>query len=296
MTRALLIVGHGTRDEAGQAECAELVERVRALRPSLRTELGYLELCPPPIADSMDQLVADGIIDVTVVPLVLLAAGHAKGDVPAAVARARLEHPGVTFRYGRPLGIHSDVLEVAADRIRTAATPGQEDRTGVAVVGRGSSDPDANGDLVKIARMLWEGRSWHTVEPGFVSLAAPSVPATLQRLVTLGAEQLVLHSYFLFTGVLERRIRAQADAWADQHGVPLWHAGYLGPDDRIARLLLTRYDEAHAGDVRANCDTCLYRVTLPGFEDRVGQPQTLHHHPDDEHTHHHRDAPHSAQH
>jgi sirohydrochlorin cobaltochelatase len=41
-----------------------------------------------------------------------------------------------------------------------------------------------------------------------------------------------------------------------------------------------------------SCDTCIYRVALPGYEDRVGAPQTPHHHPDDPtgaHHHHRHD-------
>jgi sirohydrochlorin cobaltochelatase len=30
-----------------------------------------------------------------------------------------------------------------------------------------------------------------------------------------------------------------------------------------------------------NCDTCAYRIAMPGFADKVGQPQTPHHHPHD---------------
>lgn len=285
MTGALLIVAHGTADGAGQDECAQLVERVRAARPGLRVELGYLELCPPPIADTIARLAADDVTDVAVVPLVLLAAGHAKGDVPAAVARARLQHPDVRLRYGRALGVHPDLVALSDARL-TAAVEDGHDRTGVALIGRGSSDPDANADLAKVARLLWEGRSWALVEAGFVSLAAPSVEETLDRLAALGARHIAVHPYFLFTGVLERRIRDQAAAWAARHpDVEVVHAGHLGPDDRVARLVLDRYDEAVAGEARANCDTCLYRTALPGFEERVGQPQTLHHHPDDDHTH-----------
>jgi len=49
---------------------------------------------------------------------------------------------------------------------------------------------------------------------------------------------------------------------------------------------MERYRETVKGDLRMNCDTCAYRVKLPGFEDRVGRPQQPHHHPDDpSHTH-----------
>lgn len=291
MNHALLIVGHGTRDPAGQAECDVLIERVRAARPGLRVALGYLELCPPPLVDTIDELTGEGVTDITVVPLVLLAAGHAKGDIPAAVVRARREHPTVTFRYGGPLGVHPDVLAVTDGRLADAVPAADRQRTAVVVVGRGSSDPDANADLAKVARLLWEGRPWPLVEPGFVSLAEPSVPEVLDRARRLGADRIVVHPYFLFTGVLERRIRDQVADWSARHpDTEVVHAAHLGPHERIAQLLLARHDEAGAGDVRANCDTCQYRVALPGFEERVGQPQTLHYHPDDDHTHAHSHA------
>jgi sirohydrochlorin cobaltochelatase len=55
----------------------------------------------------------------------------------------------------------------------------------------------------------------------------------------------------------------------------------------LADLVLERYAEAVGGDIRMNCDTCMYRVALPGFDHRVGQPQRPHYHPaDDEHAHH----------
>lgn len=288
MTSALLIVGHGTRDAAGQAECDEVVAQVRDARPGLRVALGYLELCPPPITDTLEELVDEGVTDVTVIPLVLLAAGHAKGDIPAAVVRARRQYPQVTFRYGAPLGIHPELLATSDARLEEAVPKARRERTAVVVIGRGTSDPDANGDLAKICRLLWEGRPWPLVEPGFVSLADPSVPDVLERVRRFGAERIVVHPYFLFTGVLERRIREQADAWAGANpDVEVVHAGHLGPDRRIAELILSRFDEALAGDVRPNCDACLYRVALPGVEDRVGAPQTLHFHPDDDHTHAH---------
>jgi sirohydrochlorin cobaltochelatase len=283
-----MIVGHGTRDAEGQRECDRLLDRVRAGRPGLRVELGYLELCPPPIADTMDALAADDVDRITVVPLVLLGAGHAKGDVPAAIAREQLRHPGVALTYGRPLGIRPELLEIVDERLAAAVPAPQREETAVVLVGRGSTDPDANADLAKVARLLWEGRPWPIVEPAFVSLAEPSVPAAMQRCHRLGARRIAVIPYFLFTGVLARRIRDQAAAWAAEHpDVALARAAHLGPDARIAGVVLARADEAGAGLAAANCDTCLYRVALPGFEDRVGQPQTLHYHPDDPETDHH---------
>jgi sirohydrochlorin cobaltochelatase len=54
----------------------------------------------------------------------------------------------------------------------------------------------------------------------------------------------------------------------------------------VADLLVERYAEALEGDIRMNCDVCVHRVALPGFEEKVGTPATPHYHPD-EHGHHH---------
>jgi cobalt/nickel transport system ATP-binding protein len=209
-------------------------------------------------------------------PLVLLGAGHLKNDGPATLARARHRHPAASFAYARDLGIHPSVLSVAADRIAegvassSAAGPGE---AAVVLVGRGSSDPDANADLHKVARLLQDtcGLGW--AEPAFVSLAPPSVPAALDRCRRLGARAVAVVPYFLFTGVLVERIAAQAAAWAVAHpGVGVVVGPYLGPDPRIASLVLDRYTEAVAGEARMNCDCCVYRTPLPGHEHRVGQP------------------------
>ena len=76
-------------------------------------------------------------------------------------------------------------------------------------------------------------------------------------------------------------------------------AGLIGGCDELAGLVLERCDEALDGDIRMNCDTCAYRVALPGFTDKVGRPQVPHYHPDEEHTHsadNHAAAPHARQH
>lgn len=277
---ALLLVGHGTRSAAGVAEYFALAERVRALEPDLAVGTGFLELSPPPLSVAVADLVAAGHDHVAVVPLVLFAAGHAKTDVAASVQIARHDFPGTRFSYGRALGVSADLLTVVEERVAATVPVAERARTAVLLVGRGSSDPDANADLAKVARLYWEGREHPFVEACFVGLTAPRVPEGLDRLRRLGATRIAVVPYFLFTGVLEERIRAQSAAFADAHpDVAVTVTHYLGPDDRVARLVLDRYREALAGDVRANCDLCVHRIPMTGFHDRVGAPQTPHDHP-----------------
>ena len=212
------------------------------------------------------------------VPLMLSAAGHAKGDIPAALARERTRHPAVSFIYGRPLGPHPALIDLLAQRIDAEGL----DAPAVLLVGRGSTDPDANADVVKTARLLWEGRDYPLAETAFVSLARPDVAEGLERCRLLGARQIVVARYFLFPGVLPDRVAEQAAGFAAAHPeLDIRCAGVLGDCDEIAALVYERYHEALAGDIRMNCDVCVYRIAMPGFEHRVGAPQHPHDHPHD---------------
>ena len=282
MRPALLVIGHGTKSVPGCGQFAQLVERVQLRVPYADVAGGFLELAPPPIQDAVNRLVDAGHTSIDVVPLVLVAAGHSKGDIPAALKREELRHPGLVFRYGRPLGPHPDLLAVAEARLEALVAREQWADTAVVLIGRGATDPDANAEVAKVARLLQEGRGIGTVETAFISLAQPSVPQGLDRAQRLGFSRVVVLPWFLFAGVLPDRITAQTAEWAAQHpAVEVLSADLIGPGDELASVVVERWAEIDGGDLRMNCDTCAYRVALPGFEDKLGAAQTPHDHPDD---------------
>jgi sirohydrochlorin cobaltochelatase len=284
---ALLLAAHGTSDRAGVDAFAALAGRVGKLAAAGGTRVagGFIELSAPALREAVAELAAASPGPMVAVPLMLSAAGHAKGDIPAALARERARHPGLTWTYGRPLGPHPRLIELLAKRVDAegAAAPA------VLLVGRGSTDPDANADVVKTARLLWEGRDYPLAETAFVSLARPDVAEGLERCRLLGARRIVVARYFLFPGVLPDRVAEQAAAYAAAHpDLDIRYTDVLGDCDEIAALVCERYHEALAGDIRMNCDVCVYRIAMPGFEHRVGAPQHPHDHPHD-HVH---DFPH----
>ncbi|MFE9306685.1 sirohydrochlorin chelatase [Streptomyces sp. NPDC006706] len=288
---ALLIAGHGTRDDAGAEAFRDFVEELGRRRPELPVAGGFIELSPPPLGEAVAELVERGVRRFAAVPLMLVSAGHAKGDIPAALAREKERHPGISYTYGRPLGPHPALLRVLERRLEEALEGAAGDRSDVTVllVGRGSTDPDANAEVHKAARLLWEGRGYAGVETAFVSLAAPDVPSGLDRCAKLGARRIVVLPYFLFTGILPERVRRQTADWAATHPeTDVRSADVIGPEPELLDLVMERYEEAVKGDLRMNCDSCVYRIALPGFEDKVGLPQQPHFHPDDDgHGHHH---------
>jgi sirohydrochlorin ferrochelatase len=145
------------------------------------------------------------------------------------------------------------------------------------LVARGTSDPDANGDAAKAARLVAEWSDAPFVHTGFAGVTGPSVPDALEVFARLGFERVALGFWFLCTGKLIEHARADIAAFSDRTGVTVVDAGYFGPDPRLVPIILQRYGQARIGTPVVNCDSCSYRAPWPGHEDRVGQPMGVGH-------------------
>jgi len=264
----LLLVGHGSRSGEGAAEMLALAGLVCAALPNVAVDVGFLEMTDPPAGPVLDGLAAAGCERVVVLPLVLLGAGHAKSDVPALVLEGRRRHPALHVHFGSPLGISRDLVGVLGGALASA---GASDLP-LLLVARGTSDPDANGDAHKVARLLGEWVAAPFVHTAFTGVTAPKVSDGLQVFARLGYERMAVAFWFLCTGVLIERARAEIAAFSAATGVEVVDAGYLGPDPRVVPAIVERYEEAVRGIPAVNCDLCAYRAPWPGREDRQGQP------------------------
>jgi sirohydrochlorin cobaltochelatase len=146
------------------------------------------------------------------------------------------------------------------------------------LVAGGALDPDANAQVAATARLLYEGRPWPSVDIAFASTAGPTVAEALERLRAQGSARASIARYFLGPGFLPRLAERQAQG---VEGLDVVVSAPLGVTDALADLVLLRLDEAVRGDLRMNCDVCLYRIAMPGREDAVGAVQEPHDHPDD---------------
>ena len=277
----LLLVGHGSRSGEGAAEMLALAGLVCAALPNVAVDVGFLEIEPKPqrperlvvqqavgVGPVLDGLAAAGCGRVVVLPLVLLGAGHAKSDVPALVLEGRRRHPDLHVHFGSPLGISRDLVGLLGGALAAA---GARDLP-LLLVARGTSDPDANGDAHKVARLLGEWVAAPFVHTAFTGVTAPKVSDGLQVFARLGYERMAVAFWFLCTGVLIERARAEIAAFSAATGVEVVDAGYLGPDPRVVPAIVERYEEAVRGIPAVNCDLCAYRAPWPGREDRQGQP------------------------
>jgi len=273
----VLLLGHGSRDPRAVAEHEELARSYRARRAELDVATAYIELAEPLLEGGLTRA-AGRAARVVVVPLVLFGASHVKNDVPLALEAARARFPRVTFAAAPPLGVHPELIELAWERAAPLIPDDAEarKRTLLLVVGRGASDPDANGDFCKLVRLVGERRGLMHAEPTFLGITEPRVEATLDRVARLRPERLVVLPYLLFAGRLLTKLGDELGAFARRHPwVKTSLAPHLGVDDRLFSVVDERVRQALDGRALLPCDTCQYRTAMPGVAREVGGLRAL---------------------
>ena len=281
----IMICGHGSRNQNAVREFSVLAERIKAAFPSWPVDYGYLEFANPVITHGLDALRAQGANHILAVPGMLFAAGHAKNDIPSVLNTYAAQNRGVKIDYGRELGIDLKMIRAAGDRIKESLVASGWNEgdslhdTMLVVVGRGSSDPDANSNVSKVMRMLWEGLGFGWGETAYSGVTFPLVEPALEHVSKLGFKRIVVFPYFLFTGVLVKRIYSQTDEVAARHPeIQFIKADYLNDHPLVIETMVERVFEILEGTNNMNCQMCKYREQVLGFEADIGRAQESHHH------------------
>lgn len=252
----LLVIAHGSRDPRHAATVHALVRRVRALRPGLRVETGFLDFNAPAVPRVLERLAQEvrreappwkggggrrvGVREVVALPLLLTRAFHAKADIPAVLAQAP---PQLDIRLADVLGPSPLLLSTVERRLQEALyeaglAPADKRSTGVVLASAGSTDPEAIAVIADVAREL-RHTGWCAVRPAFASAALPRTEDAVRELRASGVRRVAVAPYVIAPGFLPDRIARgarDADVLAD----------VLGAAPELARLLLVRYDEARA--------------------------------------------------
>jgi len=281
----VLICGHGSRSSEAVKEFSNAALQIPKYLPKDWTlEYGYLEFANPVLRDSLDTLRKKGCTKILATPGMLFAAMHVKNDIPSVLNSYSQKH-SIPILFGKELGIDPMLLEASVSRIKSVMEPTDNEdpiplaETCLVVIGRGASDPDANSNVSKVARLLWEGIGFGWCEVGYSGVTFPLVEPCLEHVAKLGYKRVIVFPYFLFGGILIDRIYGFTDLIASKYpNIQFLKAPYLNDHPKVVELFAERVKGALTGDNAMNCSMCKYRTKVVGFENEIGMIQESHHH------------------
>lgn len=269
----VLLVGHGTRDPEGAAEFLATARQIAGVRPEVAVEPCFLELAEPDICAGVSRLVDRGVEQLVVMPMLLFAAGHAKRDVPDAIASALQRWPQATWRQAAHLGCHAAIVRRSAEQFRDALVGRPfvpRERTALILVGRGSHDHSAIQEMHEFASIIPQTSQVGQFHVCFVAMANPTLEETLQHVADSLCQQLeelrsnsaelsqevnfrmVVQPHLLFRGLLLDGIREAVARWAAKWPGSEWLiCNHLGPNLSLVEAVWERIDAAGASMNRA---------------------------------------------
>lgn len=259
---AIVLIGHGSRAAAGNNEIITFSQQFRRRwhkkNPQDFVSECFIEFGQPSSANALAQA-AQQAQRVIAVPLILNAAGHVKGDIPHAITQAQTQFAATEFLCTPPLGVNEHTLAILQRELRQANRAldlPDPKTTGVILLGRGSSDREANGEIAKMARWLWEGAEHELVDIAFTGITYPRLESAVLRQTQLGMRQIIVLPYYLFTGVLIARIDRQMAHLQQQYPqIRFAHSSYFGFAEEIFQLVEKRIHEARQNLPCARADT-----------------------------------------
>lgn len=245
MTPGVMICGHGSRDPDAVAEFARMATGLKDRLPECDVDYGYLEFARPTIREGFAALAARGAQRILVLPVMLFAARHVTADIPSEIGRFAADFPEIDIRFGRALPLEPKLIRAAAERIAEGEQGGARgvprSETLLLVIGRGTTDADANATIGKLAQILCQEMGFGRAEIGYGGTATPMAEPALRHAVTLGFRRIVVFPYFLFTGVLVKRIHDACDRVAADHPeIEIIQAPYLSDHPLVLDCLVDR--------------------------------------------------------
>jgi sirohydrochlorin cobaltochelatase len=281
--QGILLCGHGSRDPRGTAAFRGLVTAMQSRHPDKVVDYGFLEFAHPVYAAAVERMYRQGVRRIIALPVILFAGGHAKNDIPYEMNTLQQQYPDLSITMGRHLGITPQLLQLSrqlieeAEQPQTPAPAADRSDTCLLVVGRGTADPDANSDVAKLTRMLWEGLGFGFATTAFIGVTTPLLKDAMPLLENLPFRRVVVLPVFLFTGVLLQRIEQQIDEHRGSSKKEYLYTASYGSDELLLQVLDARIVEATQGDTAMNCQLCKYRTQIVGFEEDAGAVQVGHH-------------------
>lgn len=278
MKEGILLCGHGSRTKSGTDAFKKLIELLKNRYKDYEVDYGFLEFNHPVYEASVERMYQKGIRKIYALPVILFAGSHAKNDIPYEMNTIQSYYGDLTIKLGRPIGVSSFLIELAKKRVlevEAKLPPLDRKKTCLLVIGRGTTDPDGNSDVHKLACIIGEGMGFGFTTVAYSGTAYPTIPEALPLIDKLEFERVIAIPFFFFTGILLQRVYRQIDEFKGNSNY--YYSDAFGTDEFILKAFDERLDETINGMGAMNCQLCKYRKQIVGFESYQGQDQIGHH-------------------
>jgi len=249
----------------------ELTSGLSSALPSADVEFCAVTPDGVGLATRLSEIRKDFNSDVVILPTTPFADDMQKRLIPSVLATQSAD-AGRTL-LARDAGVDPAMLRAARARVEEALQAHNQaaapHESLLMIVGRGSIDTDANGNLMKMARMIWEGLGFGWAEVAFVSGAFPSIEQSLARAGRLGFKSIVVMPYaILGDDAIDGLHKRVMEALGPSAGTQVLTARALGAEDHVVHTLAERVNEAVAGNAKSvmNCQLCTYREQVLALE------------------------------
>ncbi|BBU39875.1 sirohydrochlorin ferrochelatase [Aeribacillus pallidus] len=243
MKKGVLYIFHGSRLRDSREEAIHFFNEVKASLPYEIQEISFLELAKPTIEEGFASCFAKGAAHIAVIPVLLLAAGHAKQDIPAILSTLQTNYPEAMISYGMPFGVDELMLEAVEDRIKRVLNRPKKSR--MILIGRGSRDVEMQQDFLTIGRML-EERLEVPVTCCYLTAASPLFQDVVQSVPKMTEEEIIFVPYLLFTGLLLKGVQKQIEQLQRVTNKKIMLTDHIGNHSAVKELLRVRVEEAFA--------------------------------------------------
>ena len=120
---SIILIGHGSPKK--DANNIETIGRFlhSMIHPDCSkgcVKVAYLQFAKPELSDTIKESVRNGAKKIIIHPYFLISGMHVTKDIPEMIKEAEKMYPDVEFIYTEPLGIHEKLVQVIAERIKTA--------------------------------------------------------------------------------------------------------------------------------------------------------------------------------
>ena len=119
-THRLILLAHGSSRASWRQPIEALAERLGAELGPGAVAAAYLELCPPDLLAVAEAAVAEGITQLTVLPLFWSGGGHVTRDIPPQVAAVAQRFPDLAVTVTAAVGEHPALVTALLGVARAA--------------------------------------------------------------------------------------------------------------------------------------------------------------------------------